>query len=54
MELLFLLLTMLLLLFLKGFLSGSEIALVNSDKRKLHHKANQGNKGAQLVRTEPL
>jgi len=49
MELLFFLLIMLVLLFLKGFFSGSEIALVNSDKLKLHHKANQGNKGAQLV-----
>jgi CBS domain containing-hemolysin-like protein len=45
-EMLFL---MLLLLLLKGFFSGSEIALVNADKIKLHHKARQGNKGAQLV-----
>ena len=36
-------------LILKGFFSGSEIALVNADKFKLHHKANQGNRGAQLV-----
>lgn len=34
---------------MKGFFSGSEIALVNSDKLKLHHKANQGHKGAKLV-----
>ena len=40
---------MLLLLLLKGFFSGSEIALVNSDKMRLHHLANQGNKGAQLI-----
>jgi putative hemolysin len=49
MDFLYFLLTMLLLLLLKGFFSGSEIALVNADKLKLHHKANQGNKGAQLV-----
>ncbi|MCW8963635.1 MAG: hemolysin family protein [Gammaproteobacteria bacterium] len=49
MELIVFLLIMLFLLFLKGFFSGSEIALVNSDKLKLHHKANQGSKGAQLV-----
>ncbi len=49
MELLFILLTMVFLLVLKGFFSGSEIALVNSDKLKLHHKANQGHKGAKLV-----
>jgi putative hemolysin len=40
---------MVLLLLLKGFFSGSEIALVNSDKLKLHHKANQGHRGAKLV-----
>ena len=49
MDILFFVLIMLVLLLLKGFFSGSEIALVNSDKLKLHHKANQGNKGAQLV-----
>jgi CBS domain containing-hemolysin-like protein len=37
------------LLLLKGFFSGSEIALVNSDKLKLHHKANQGHRGARMV-----
>ncbi len=37
------------LLMLKGFFSGSEIALVNADKLKLHHKARQGHKGAKLV-----
>lgn len=49
MELILIILAMLLLLLLKGFFSGSEIALVNSDKLKLHHKANQGNRGAKLV-----
>jgi putative hemolysin len=49
MDFLLILLVMVLLLLLKGFFSGSEIALVNSDKFKMHHKANQGNRGAQLV-----
>jgi putative hemolysin len=49
MDLLIILLVMVLLLLLKGFFSGSEIALVNSDKFKLHHKANQGHRGAKLV-----
>jgi CBS domain containing-hemolysin-like protein len=49
MDYLILLLVMVLLLLLKGFFSGSEIALVNSDKLKMHHKANQGNRGAKLV-----
>jgi len=49
MDLLVLLLVMLLFLLLKGFFSGSEIALVNADKLKLHHKANSGNRGARLV-----
>jgi CBS domain containing-hemolysin-like protein len=40
---------MLLFLLLKGFFSGSEIALVNSDKIKLRHKAKQGSRGAQLA-----
>ncbi|MXZ81617.1 MAG: HlyC/CorC family transporter [Gammaproteobacteria bacterium] len=35
------------LLLLKGFFSGSEIALVNSDKIKLTAKANMGNRGAR-------
>ncbi len=43
------LLAMVALLLLKGFFSGSEIALVNADKLKLHHKARQGHKGAELV-----
>ncbi|MGB5717207.1 MAG: hemolysin family protein [Gammaproteobacteria bacterium] len=49
MDLLIILLTMVVLLLLKGFFSGSEIALVNSDKFKIHHQANQGHRGAQLV-----
>jgi CBS domain containing-hemolysin-like protein len=40
---------MLVLLFLKGFFSGSEMALVNSDKIKMHYKAKQGHKGAALI-----
>ena len=48
-EMLLILLSMLILLLLKGFFSGSEIALVNSDKLKLHHQANQGRRGARLV-----
>jgi len=49
MDLLIIFLTMVVLLLLKGFFSGSEIALVNSDKFKIHHQANQGHRGAQLV-----
>ncbi len=41
--------TMFVLLLLKGFFSGSEIAIVNADKIKLHHQARQGAKGARLV-----
>ncbi|MGB5452229.1 MAG: hemolysin family protein [Sedimenticolaceae bacterium] len=36
-------------LLLKGFFSGSEIAMVNSDKVKLRHQAKTGNRGAALV-----
>jgi CBS domain containing-hemolysin-like protein len=49
MDIILILLTMVVLLLLKGFFSGSEIALVNSDKLKLRHKANQGNRGANQV-----
>jgi CBS domain containing-hemolysin-like protein len=49
MELLLTLGAMLLLLVLKGFFSGSEIALVNADKMHLHHQANQGRRGARLI-----
>ena len=37
------------LLLIKGFFSGSEIALVNSDKVKLTARANQGHRGAREV-----
>jgi CBS domain containing-hemolysin-like protein len=37
------------LLLVKGFFSGSEIALVNSDKVKLTARANQGHRGAKEV-----
>ncbi len=40
---------MLFFLLLKGFFSGSEIALVSSDKIKLRHKAKQGDRGADLA-----
>ncbi len=36
-------------LLLKGFFSGSEIAMVNSDKLKLRHQAKLGNRGAGTV-----
>ncbi|MES9872578.1 MAG: hemolysin family protein [Candidatus Sedimenticola sp. 6PFRAG7] len=36
-------------LLLKGFFSGSEIAMVNSDKLKLRHRAKVGDRGAALV-----
>ena len=39
----------LILLLLKGFFSGSEIALVNCDKVKLTARSNQGDRGAKLV-----
>ncbi len=48
MEIFTALLVMLFFLLLKGFFSGSEIALVNSDKIKLRHAAKQGNRGAML------
>ena len=43
------LVVMLIFLLFKGFFSGSEIALVSSDKIKLRHKAKQGNQGANLA-----
>lgn len=49
MELLLTILFMLILLMFKAFFSGSEIAMVNSDKLKLRHQAKQGNKGAEAV-----
>ena len=49
MESLTAILFMIVLLLLKGFYSGSEIALVNADKIKLRHAAKQGNRGAELA-----
>ena len=49
MDLFWILVSMLVLLLLKGFFSGSEIALVNADKIKLNARANQGHRGAKLV-----
>ncbi|MBT3049007.1 MAG: hypothetical protein DBP03_16610 [gamma proteobacterium symbiont of Ctena orbiculata] len=43
------LLLILFFLLLKGFFSGSEIAMVNSDKLKLRHQAKLGNRGANQV-----
>ena len=43
------LLLIVIFLILKGFFSGSEIAMVNSDKLKLKHQAKMGNRGAKLV-----
>ena len=37
------------LLLIKGFFSGSEIALVNADKIKLRNRADKGHKGSELV-----
>lgn len=42
-------LVILLFLALKGLFSGSEIAIVNSDKLRLRHKAKQGDRGASLL-----
>jgi len=39
---------MLILLLLKGFFSGSEIALVSVDKIQMHHRARMGDRGARL------
>ncbi len=36
-------------LVMKGFFSGSEIAMVNCDKIKMRHRAKLGNSGAKLV-----
>nr|CRH08160.1 Conserved inner membrane protein of unknown function [Candidatus Magnetococcus massalia] len=49
MESLSQMLVILLFLLLKGFFSGSEIALVNCDKLKMRHMAKLGNPGARLV-----
>jgi putative hemolysin len=49
MTILLLIIAIVALLLIKGFFSGSEIALVNSDKVKLTVKANQGHRGAREV-----
>ncbi|MBL8394693.1 MAG: HlyC/CorC family transporter [Candidatus Accumulibacter sp.] len=49
MEHLLQLLIILLFLVLKGFFSGSELAMVNSDKIRLRHQARLGDPGAKLV-----
>ncbi len=49
MTIILMLLFMLVLLLIKGFFSGSEIALVSTDRPKLRHKAAQGSKGAKLA-----
>ncbi|MGD8341360.1 MAG: hemolysin family protein, partial [Gammaproteobacteria bacterium] len=49
MEIFVLISLMVLLLIGKGFFSGSEIALVSSDKLKLRSKADHGDKGAGVV-----
>lgn len=49
MEFLLTVLLMVVLLLLKGFFSGSEIALVNADKIKLRHRAKLGHKGSKLA-----
>jgi putative hemolysin len=49
MELLLQLLVILIFLVLKGFFSGSELAMVNSDKIHLRHQARLGDPGAKLV-----
>lgn len=49
MELLIPFLVMLVFLILKGFFSGSEIAIVNSDKFKMRHLAKTGDRRAALL-----
>ena len=49
MEWLVELLLIIFFLLLKGFFSGSEIAMVNSDKLKLRHQAKLGDRGAARV-----
>jgi len=49
MTILMLVVGIVVLLLIKGFFSGSEIALVNSDKVKLTARANQGHRGAREV-----
>ncbi|MEJ1297665.1 MAG: hemolysin family protein [Candidatus Sedimenticola sp. (ex Thyasira tokunagai)] len=49
MDWVFQLFLMIFFLLLKAFFSGSEIAMVNSDKLKLRHQAKMGNRGAAMV-----
>lgn len=49
MTILLLILGIVILLLIKGFFSGSEIALVNSDKVRLTARANQGHRGSKEV-----
>jgi CBS domain containing-hemolysin-like protein len=49
MTILMIVIGIIVLLLVKGFFSGSEIALVNSDKVKLTARANQGHRGAKEV-----
>ncbi|MDA9982236.1 hemolysin family protein [Gammaproteobacteria bacterium] len=48
-EIILLVLAIVILLLLKGFFSGSEIALVNCDKVKLNARGNQGHNGSKSV-----
>ncbi len=48
-DLLWIVPLMVVLLALKGFFSGSEIALVNASRIKLGHAAKQGDRGARIV-----
>ncbi len=52
MDILLTLLLMFVLLILKGFFSGSEIAMVNADKVKLNALAGKGHKGSRMVLEE--
>jgi CBS domain containing-hemolysin-like protein len=49
MDLVLALVLMAFLLLLKGFFSGSEIALVNADKIKLRHRSKHGHQGSELA-----
>ena len=49
MDVLLIVLAMIVLLLLQGFFSGAEIALVNSEKAKLRHRARQGHRSSKLA-----
>lgn len=49
MDVVLIIFSMVALLLLQGFFSGSEIALVHADRLKLQHLANKGHRGAALV-----